>query len=60
MNPVPPAPTPGFTGLFIPVEILEMPDLSSTDHMLLAWIDALSRNEQKACFASNEYFAKII
>jgi hypothetical protein len=58
MNPAPPAPTPGFIGLFIPVEVLDMPELSHTDHMLLAWIDALSKNAQKACFASNDYFAK--
>lgn len=50
-------PNPRFVGLFIPVEILEM-DLTSTECMLLAWIDALKCEEHGGCYASNEYFCK--
>ena len=51
-------PQPGFTGIFIPVEILEMDDLSPNEVILLSWIAALSSNEKGACFASNEYLSK--
>lgn len=51
-------PTPRFTGLFIPAEILEIEELTHTDHMLLAWIDALQCPEHGGCFAGNEYLAK--
>ena len=51
-------PTPRFTGIFIPAEILDHYDLSSTDMMLLSWIDALQCPKRGGCFASNEYFAK--
>lgn len=50
-------PKPRFTGIFIPAEILMREDLSSTDIMLLSWIDALQCEERGGCFASNEYFA---
>src|SRR5260221_5295255 len=51
-------PNPRFTGLFIPVEILEIEGLTHTDCMLLAWIDALYSKEHGGCYASNEYFVK--
>ena len=51
-------PNPRFVGLFIPAEILEIEELTTTDHMLLAWIDGLQSKEHGGCFASNEYFAK--
>jgi hypothetical protein len=50
-------PTPRFTGIFIPAEILEMEELTSTDVMLLSWIDALYCEKHGGCFASNDYFA---
>jgi hypothetical protein len=53
-----PYPSPRFTGLFLPVEILEMEELTPTDIMLLSWIDALYSKEHGGCFASNEYFVK--
>lgn len=49
-------PTIRFTGLFIPAEILEIEELSSSECMLLAWIDALYCKEHGGCYASNEYF----
>lgn len=50
-------PTPRFTGIFIPVEILEMSELTLLEQMLLAWIDALYCADRGGCFASNEYLA---
>lgn len=51
-------PTPRFTGIFIPVEILEHSDLTMLEQMLLSWIDALYCKEHGGCFAKNEYFAE--
>ena len=51
-------PKPRFTGIFIPVEILEMRELSPLDQILLSWIDALHCKEKGGCFASNEYLAE--
>lgn len=51
-------PIPRFTGLFIPVEILELEGLTTTDCMLLAWIDALQSKEMGGCYASNEHFCE--
>jgi len=51
-------PQPGFTGIFIPVEVLEHHELSLLDMMLLSWIHALSKNSAKACFASNAHLAQ--
>lgn len=50
-------PSPRFTGIFIPVEILEIEELSLLDQMLLSWIDALYSKKYGGCFASNEYLA---
>lgn len=50
-------PKPRFTGIFIPVEILELQELSLLDQMLLSWIDALYCRDYGGCFASNEYLA---
>lgn len=52
-------PNPRFTGIFIPVEILEM-GLTSTECMLLAWIDALYCKNHGGCYASNEHFCKTL
>jgi|GEM_PF-2983073 len=46
-----------FTGIFLPAEILQMEELTPTDQILLAWIDALYCEERGGCFASNEYLA---
>lgn len=51
-------PTPRFTGIFIPVEILEHPDLTMLEQLLLSWIDALYSKEHGGCFAKNDYFAE--
>ncbi len=51
-------PIPRFTGIFIPVEILEMEELSSSECVLLSWIDALYCKEHGGCYASNVYFMK--
>lgn len=51
-------PSPRFTGLFIPVEILENSELTLLEQMLLSWIDALYCEKSRGCYASNEYFAK--
>ena len=50
-------PSPRFTGIFIPVEILEHPDLTMLEKLLLAWIDALYCKTHRGCYASNEHFA---
>lgn len=50
-------PSPRFTGIFIPVEILEMEGLSPFMQILLSWIDALYSDEHGGCFASNAYLA---
>lgn len=55
-----PTPKPRFTGIFIPAEILEIPGLSSTDILLLSWIDALQCKEHGGCYASNSYLAAML
>lgn len=50
-------PNPRFVGLFIPSEILDL-NLTSTECMLLAWIDALYCKNHGGCYASNEYFCQ--
>lgn len=51
-------PRPGFTGIFIPVEILEMEELTILEVMLLSWIKQLYCPEHGGCYASNEYLSK--
>jgi hypothetical protein len=53
-----PLPKARFTGIFIPVEILEISDLSPTEMILLSWIDALYDKEYGGCYARNEYIGK--
>lgn len=50
-------PSPRFTGLFIPVEVLNHPELTLLEQMLLSWVDALYSEAKGGCYASNEYFA---
>lgn len=50
-------PSPRFTGIFIPVEVLEHPELTMLEQLLLSWIDALYCKDHKGCYAKNEYFA---
>ena len=50
-------PQPRFTGIFIPVEILTMRELSILEMFLLSWIDALYNEKHGGCFASNKYLA---
>lgn len=50
-------PTPRFTGIFIPIEILELDTINAMDKILLSWIDALYCKDHKGCYASNEYIA---
>jgi hypothetical protein len=51
-------PTPRFTGIFIPVEVLELDSLSQGEMILLSWIHALYCKEAGGCFASNAYLAE--
>ena len=50
-------PSPRFTGIFIPVEILERKDISIFEKLLLSWIDSLFDIGRSGCFASNKYLA---
>lgn len=50
-------PSARFTGIFIPIEILENEDLNAFDKIVLSWIDALYCKEHHGCYASNEYIA---
>lgn len=52
------SPSPRFTGIFIPAEILEIEELTMMEQMLLAWIDALYSKRHGGCYASNEYLAQ--
>ncbi len=51
-------PTPRFTGIFIPAEILEMKELSVFEKLLLSWIDALYCKDHRGCYASNSYLSE--
>lgn len=46
-----------FTGIFIPVEIMQIEGLNATDWALLSVIDALYSEEHGGCFATNAYLA---
>ena len=48
----------GFTGLYIPKEILEDEKLSWPERIIMALIKALD-NDERRCFASNTYMASI-
>lgn len=52
-------PTPNMrcTGLFIPIEILDCPDLTLLEKMLLALIDGYYSEEHGGCYASNGHLA---
>ncbi len=51
-------PSPRFTGIFLPVEILELENLTFFEMILLSWIDALYCPKHGGCYASNEYLGK--
>jgi|GEM_PF-3620406 len=51
-------PSPRFTGIFIPAEILEMEELTFFEMLLLSWIDALYCPEHGGCYASNQYLGQ--
>ena len=51
-------PKPRFTGVFLPVEIMELESLTYLDQILLAWIDALFCPDHGGCYAKNEYLAQ--
>lgn len=54
-------PKRGFTGLWIPAAIVQDNRLTLLEKLLYAEIDALDKgNDDKGCFASNAYLAKII
>ena len=46
-----------FTGYFIPVEIMEIENLSWFEKILLSMVDSLHCKQHGGCFASNEYLA---
>ena len=52
--------TTRFTGIFIPVEILNLQELSLLEKMLLSYIDALYCPDHGGCYASNKGLAKIL
>ena len=54
----PPKPKTRFTGIFIPVEILEIKGLSNNEKILLSYIDALYCKDAGGCFASNQYLSE--
>lgn len=62
MNPTPnDTPQRGFTGLWIPAFIVLDERLTLLEKMLYAEVDALDKgNENKGCYASNEYLAEIM
>jgi hypothetical protein len=47
-----------FTGVFIPVEILDDDRLCPTDKILLAEVDAMRGEDGEGCFASNAHLGK--
>ncbi len=49
-----------FKGVWIPKEIYLAEDLSWTEKILLIEIDSLDNDEEKGCFASNQYFADFL
>lgn len=51
-------PVPRFTGIFLPVEILDLEDLTLLEKIMLSWIDALFDSERGGCWASNTYLSK--
>jgi len=53
-----PIPKPRFTGIFIPVEILELKEISLLEKILLSWIDALYDEEKGGCYASNFHLSQ--
>lgn len=53
-------PSPRFTGIFIPAEILAIEDLTPFEMILISWIDALYCPDHGGCYASNEYLGKKI
>jgi len=57
VNHEPKEPKCRFTGIFIPVEILEYPNISWSEKLLISWIDALYDEEKGGCYASNDYLA---
>lgn len=53
-------PSPRFTGIFIPAEILELENLTFFEMILLSWVDALYCPQHGGCYASNEYLGEKI
>lgn len=51
-------PSPRFTGIFIPIEILENPSLTLFEMMLLSIIDSLYCPKHRGCYASNAHLGK--
>lgn len=49
-----------FKGVWIPKEIYLAEDLSWSEKILLIEIDSLDNDEEKGCFASNQYFADFL
>lgn len=47
-----------FTGIFIPVEILEKADLTLLEQILISLIHALYSKDHGGCLEKNEFFSK--
>lgn len=52
--------SPRCTGIFVPIEILQIKDLSFFDTLLLSWIDALYCPNHGGCYASNKCLANYL
>lgn len=49
-----------FKGVFFPVEIMALKDLSWMERILLVLIDNLDKEDNEGCYASNQYLADLI
>ena len=56
----PDAPVKQYKGVWLPKEILDNPDLTPTEKILLAIIESLDDEELGGCYASNEYLGSKI
>lgn len=54
----PDAPIKQYKGVWLPKEILDNPDLTPTEKILLAIIESLDDDNVGGCYASNKYFSE--
>ena len=56
----PDAPVKQYKGVWLPKEILDNPDLTPTEKILLAIIESLDDEQAGGCYASNKYLSEKI